>query len=59
MDSDGDTLHSCLILARLKSGREVKLLPENSELEVTRAVEQLVEAHPKICDEAPPGEDPV
>ena len=55
-DSDGDTAHSYPLLARLKSGQEVKLLPRNSELEVARAVEQLVESHLGIRDEAVPGE---
>lgn len=55
-DSDGDTSHSYPLLARLKSGQEVKLLPRNSDLDVARAVEQLVESHLGIRDEAVPGE---
>ncbi|MCA9030709.1 MAG: hypothetical protein KDA66_07875 [Planctomycetaceae bacterium] len=50
------TSHNYPLLARLKSGREVKLLPHNSEVEISRAVEQLVEKYLNIKDQAVPGE---
>ncbi|QDU39478.1 hypothetical protein Mal4_38230 [Maioricimonas rarisocia] len=39
------TSHQYPLLARLKSGQEVNLLPRHSELDVSRAVEHLVESH--------------
>lgn len=50
------TSHNYPLLARLKSGEEVKLLPRNSEVDVARAVEQLVEAHLNIRDQSVDGE---
>ena len=50
------TSHNYPLLARLKSGQEIKLLPHNGEVEVARAVEQLVENHLNIKDQHVPGE---
>jgi hypothetical protein len=44
------------LVAKLVSGREVKLLPRNCELDVARAVEQLVESHLRINDQPVHGE---
>jgi len=44
------------LVAQLASGREVKLLPRNSELDVAQAVEQLVESHLNIEDQSVRGE---
>lgn len=54
--SEGNTSHTYPLLARLKDGQEVPLLPRNSELAVARALEQLVEEHLGIRDEPVPGE---
>lgn len=53
---NGNMSHAYPLLARLKSGHQVKLLPKNSDLDVARAVEQLVESHLNIRDEPVPGE---
>jgi hypothetical protein len=53
---NGSTSHTYPLLARLKSGQEIKLLPRNSDVDVSRAVEQLVETHLSIRDEAVAGE---
>lgn len=50
------TTHQYPLLARLKSGQQIKLLPKISDLDVSRAVEQLIEAHLRIEDNSVPGE---
>lgn len=50
------TTHHYPLIARLKSGKEIKLLPRNSEVDVARAIEQLVENHLNIQDQVVPGE---
>ncbi len=54
--SKGGESHVYPLLARLRSGKEIKLLPRNSEVEVARAVEQLVETHLRIEDAPVAGE---
>jgi len=50
------TSHNYPLIARLKSGQEIKLLPRNNEVDVARAVEQLVENHLNIQDQLTAGE---
>jgi hypothetical protein len=54
--NQGSTSHTYPLIARLKSGQDLKLLPTNSELNVARALEQLVEEHLGIRDEPVAGE---
>ena len=56
VSSKNAPLGSYSLVAKLASGREVKLLPRNSELDVARAVEQLVESHLDIEDQPVHGE---
>ena len=44
------------LVARLKTGHEIKLLPRNTDLEVARAIEQLIESHLDIEDQSVHGE---
>ena len=44
------------LVAKLESGHEVKLLPRNTELDLARAIEQLVESHLNIEDQPVHGE---
>ena len=44
------------LVAKLTSGIELKLLPRNSDLDVARAIEQLVESHLNIADHPVAGE---
>jgi hypothetical protein len=54
--SNRDASHKYPLIARLKSGRDLKLLPRNTDLPVARALEQLVEEHLGIRDESVAGE---
>ena len=48
---DGDMQHTYPLAVVMKSGQEIKLLPRNTEADVARAVEQLVEDHLGIEDQ--------
>jgi hypothetical protein len=50
--NNGNTSHTYPLIVRLKSGKDLKLMPSNSELDVARALEQLVEEHLGIRDES-------
>lgn len=53
---NGDSSHAYPLIARLKSGQQLKLLPRNTQLDIARALEQLVEEHLGIRDEPVAGE---
>jgi hypothetical protein len=52
----GGSAHAYPLCVKLKSGRELQLLPTNNEVDLARAIEQLVEERLGIRDASVPGE---